>query len=134
MANDTNVKTTFTNDQIKAIKAELAKLKPAKPVRADGKMTLKDAIMELAPMLVKMREKGFTSKELAEHLEKRGLVIKAPTLTRYLHGLQKQDSEPTAETEPETVEVAQQATVEPNQIASSEDESAPETLAEDSAA
>lgn len=126
------MKATFTNEQIKAIKSELARLKPAKPVRADGKMTLKDAIMELAPMLVKMREKGFTSKELAEHLEKRGIVIKAPTLTRYLHGLQKRDPELKAETAPETGEVAQQAIVEPNQSTSSDGDSVEEHSAEDS--
>ena len=89
MSTETTVKTTFSNDQIKAIKTELAKLKPAKPVRADGKLTLKDAIMKLAPLLVKMRERGFTSKELAEHLEKRGIVINAPTLTGYLHSFVK---------------------------------------------
>ncbi len=83
--------TTFTPEQIRGIRADLAKLKPAKPTRpkADGPMTIKDAIMQLAPTLVKMRDKGFSTAELVEHLGARGIAIKPATLNRYLNGYQR---------------------------------------------
>ena len=82
--------TTFTPEQIRGIRADLAKLRPAKPTRpkADGPMTIKDAIMQLAPTLVKMRDKGFSTAELVDHLGARGIAIKPATLSRYLHAHQ----------------------------------------------
>lgn len=82
--------TTFTPEQIRGIRADLAKLKPARPTRpkADGPMTIKDAIMQLAPTLVKMRDKGFSTAELVDHLGVKGIAIKHATLSRYLHAHQ----------------------------------------------
>lgn len=77
-------KAGFTPEQIKAIKAELLKLKPANPVRANGRVTTKDTIRQLAPTLAKMKAKGFTNAEIAEHLGKQGIVVKASTLGKYM--------------------------------------------------
>lgn len=80
---------SFTAEQVKAIRAELVKLRPANPVRADGKMTIKDVILQLAPTLAKMKAKGFTNAELAEHLGTKGIVIKAATLGKYINSALK---------------------------------------------
>lgn len=85
-------KPTFTPERVRAIRSELLKLKPATParVRADRPLTVKDVIANLAPTLLKMRNKGFSSSELVEHLGKQGVVVKATTLTKYLKLHQKQ--------------------------------------------
>lgn len=79
-------KPIFTPERVKAIRSELLKLKPATPARAraDRPLTVKDVIMDLAQTLVKMRDKGFTTNELVEHLGKQGVVVKPATLTKYL--------------------------------------------------
>ena len=79
-------KPTFTPERVRAIRSELLKLKPASPARAraDRPLTVKDVIANLAPTLLKMRNKGFSSSELVEHLGNQGVVVKPATLTKYL--------------------------------------------------
>ena len=76
----------ITTAQIKEIRLELAKLKPVK-VTLDGNrnMTVKEAILALAPTLERMKKRGFDTQEIAEKLHEKGIEIKPPTLAKYLN-------------------------------------------------
>ena len=76
----------ITTAQVKEIRIELAKLKPVK-VTLDGNrnMTVKEAILALAPTLERMKKRGFDTQEIAEKLYEKGIEIKPPTLAKYLN-------------------------------------------------
>ena len=76
----------ITTAQIKEIKTAFAKLKPAK-VTLDGNrnMTVKEAILALAPTLERMKKRGFDTQEIAEKLREKGIEVKPPTLAKYLN-------------------------------------------------
>ena len=76
----------ITTAQVKEIKTEFAKLKPAKTT-LDGNrsMTVKEAIFALAPTLERMRKRGFDTQEIAEKLQGKGIEVKPPTLAKYLN-------------------------------------------------
>lgn len=76
---------TITANQLKEIRQEFAKLKPA-AVTLDGNrtMTVKQAIFTLAPMLERMKKRGFDTQESVEKLREKGIEVKAQTLTKYL--------------------------------------------------
>ena len=87
----------ITAAQIKEIRQELAKLKPA-TVTLDGNrvMTIKEAIFALAPTLERMKKRGFDSQEIVERLTEKGIDIKPPTLSKYLKEYRRQkDSQKT---------------------------------------
>ena len=76
----------ITAAQVKEIRLELSKMKPAK-VTLDGNrsMTVKEAIFALAPTLERMKKRGFDTQEIAEKLDEKGIEIKPPTLAKYLN-------------------------------------------------
>jgi hypothetical protein len=76
---------TITASQVKDIKTEFAKLRPAK-ITLDGNrsLTVKEAVFALAPTLERMKKRGFDSQELAEKLKEKGIEISPATLTKYL--------------------------------------------------
>ena len=76
----------ITSNQIKDIKTAFATLKPQK-VTLDGNrsMTVKEAIIALAPTLERMKKRGFDIAELVEKLHEKGIAVKAPTLMKYLN-------------------------------------------------
>lgn len=76
----------ITTAQIKEIKTEFAKLKPVK-VTLDGNrnLTVKEAIRALAPILERMKKRGFDTQEIAEKLHEKGIAVKPPTLAKYLN-------------------------------------------------
>ena len=76
---------TITTSQLKEIRQEFAKLKPA-AVTLDGNraMTVKQAIFALAPTLERMKKRGFDTQEIVEKLHEKGIEVKAQTLTKYL--------------------------------------------------
>ena len=76
---------TITANQLKEIKQEFAKLKPA-AVTLDGNraMTVKQAIFTLAPTLERMKKRGFDTQEIVEKLHEKGIEVKPQTLTKYL--------------------------------------------------
>ena len=87
----------ITTEQIKAIRQEFARLKPA-TVTLDGNraMTIKEAIFALAPTLERMKKRGFDSQEIVERLHEKGIDIKPPTLAKYLKEYRRQkDSQQT---------------------------------------
>lgn len=86
MNTQTETSRKLTASRLKEIKAELAKLKPPK-VTLDGNrsLTVKEAILALAPTLERMKKRGFDTQEIAEKLHGKGVEIKPPTLAKYLN-------------------------------------------------
>jgi len=85
---NTQTETTpqLTTSRIKEIKAEFAKLKPAKvTLEGNRNLTVKEAIRTLAPTLERMKKRGFDIQELAEKLHEKGIEVKPPTLAKYLN-------------------------------------------------
>ena len=76
----------ITTAQIKEIRTEFARLKPVK-VTLDGNrsLTVKEAIRALAPILERMKKRGFDTQEIAEKLHEKGIDVKPPTLAKYLN-------------------------------------------------
>lgn len=76
---------TITASQLKEIRQEFARLKPA-TVTLDGNraMTVKQTIFTLAPTLERMKKRGFDTQEIVEKLHEKGIEVKAQTLTKYL--------------------------------------------------
>ena len=89
---------TITATQLKEIRQEFTKLKPA-TVTLDGNrtMSVKEAVFALAPTLERMKKRGFDTQEIAERLHEKGIGVKAPTLAKYLSEFrrQKQKKKPT---------------------------------------
>ena len=48
-------------------------------------LTVKEAIVALAPTLERMRKRGFELPEIVEKLHEKGIEVKAPTLAKYLN-------------------------------------------------
>ena len=73
---------TITPSQLKEIRQEFAKLKPA-TVTLDGNraMTVKQAIFTLAPTLERMKKRGFDTQEIVERLHEKGIEVKTKYLT-----------------------------------------------------
>ena len=77
---------SITVSQVKDIKTAFATLKPQK-LTLDGNraMTVKEAVFALAPTLERMKKRGFDITELVEKLHEKGIIVKAPTLAKYLN-------------------------------------------------
>ena len=82
---------TITATQLKEIKQEFTRLKPA-TVTLDGKrtMSVKEAVFALAPTLERMKKRGFDTQEIVEKLHEKGIEVKAQTLTKYLTEVRRQ--------------------------------------------
>ena len=82
---------TITASQLKKIRQEFAKLKPA-TVTLDGNhaMTVKQAIFILAPTLERMKKRDFDTQEIVEKLHEKGIEVKPQTLTKYLTEARRQ--------------------------------------------
>ena len=76
----------ITAAQVKEIRLEFTKLKPKK-VALDGNrsLTVKEAILALAPTLERMKKRGFDIQEIVEKLHEKGIDVKPPTLAKYLN-------------------------------------------------
>ena len=108
----------ITASRLKEIRLELAKLKPVK-VTLDGNrsMTVKEAILALAPTLERMKKRGFDTQEIAEKLHEKGIEVKPPTLAKYLNefrrGKGKKAEDKTDTPPPPEKPMPVQATVKP---------------------
>ena len=82
---------SITASQLKEIRQEFARLKPA-AVTLDGNraMTVKQAIFTLAPTLERMKKRGFDTQEIVEKLHEKGIEVKPQTLTKYLTEARRQ--------------------------------------------
>ena len=86
MNTQTEITPQLTAIRIKEIKAEFAKLKPAKvTLEGNRNLTVKEAIRTLAPTLERMKKRGFDMQELVEKLREKGIEVKPPTLAKYLN-------------------------------------------------
>lgn len=72
---------SITPDQIKTIRVEFYRLKPAR-VRLDGSRPLivREATFALAPTLERMRRRGFELAEQTEKLHDKDIELRVPTL------------------------------------------------------
>ena len=87
-----------TMKDIQSIREDLKKQKPADQAsNIDKPLSNREAVKQLAPTLLKMRKRGFTTGALVELLQKYQITIKGSDLTRYLRAFQ---GEKTAETKP----------------------------------
>lgn len=76
---------SITLKDLKAIKSDLAKRKPPKPVLdVNRDLTTKEVIMALAPDLITLKSKGFSTQDLVDILKEHKISIKGATLNRYL--------------------------------------------------
>ena len=82
---------TITVTQLKEIRQEFATLKPAS-VTLDGNrtMSMKEAVLALAPTLERMKKRGFDTQEIVERLHEKGIEVKPQTLTKYLTEARRQ--------------------------------------------
>ena len=76
---------SITLKDLKAIKADLTKRKPPKPLLdASRDLTTKEIIMALASELIRMKAKGFATQDLVDILKDHKVSVKGATLNRYL--------------------------------------------------
>jgi hypothetical protein len=76
---------SITTAQVREIRMEFAKLKPEK-ITLDGNrsLSMKEAVFALAPILERMKKRGFDTQEIAEKLHGKGIEVKPPTLAKYM--------------------------------------------------
>lgn len=85
---------TITVKAAKTALQNLRQLTPASPkLDDDQEMTVKEAVFFMAPDLIRMSKRGFTSKELADGLAGEGVSVKPGTLNRYLNEYAEKDLE-----------------------------------------
>jgi hypothetical protein len=84
----------ITTAQVKEIRTEFAKLKPEK-ITLDGNrsLTVKEAVLALAPTLERMRKRGFDTRELVEKLHGKGIAVTPPTLAKYLSEFRRRNGQ-----------------------------------------
>lgn len=76
---------TVTMKDIPTIITDLKKRKPSALAKdSDRLLSPKEAIMQLAPTLLKKKEEGITTAELVNFLAKHHISVKPHNLTRYL--------------------------------------------------
>lgn len=75
----------ITATQLKEIGQKFVALKPTS-VTLEGSrtMSVKEAVIALAPALERVRKRGFEVQKLVERLREKGIEVKAPTLTKCL--------------------------------------------------
>jgi hypothetical protein len=65
---------------------DLSRFRPARlNLSVKRNFSLREAVLFMAPKLTEMKAMGGTTKELEAILANRGIVIKVPTLNRYLN-------------------------------------------------
>lgn len=75
--------------EIKTIRADLAKRKPARlVVDSDHQLSIKETILTLAPELCRMKSRGFTTSQVLDILNEHHISIRGATLNRYLNEYQ----------------------------------------------
>ena len=53
-------------------------------------MSVKEAVVALAPTLERMKKRGFDTQEIVQKLHEKGIAVKAPTLAKYLAEFRRQ--------------------------------------------
>ena len=81
---------TITAEQVKSIRHELDKLRPAPAQAGDKELSIKQAILSLAPALERMKKRGFELPEIIAKLAEKGIEVRPQTLTKYLAEARRQ--------------------------------------------
>jgi len=91
---------SFTTKHIQSALDNLSRLRPERlNPSVKREFSLRETIFFMAPKLTEMKELGFSVKQLAAALAKQEIVIKPPTLNRYLSEFQTgREKETTLET------------------------------------
>ncbi|MDE7370682.1 MAG: protein MobC [Desulfovibrio sp.] len=74
----------ITAEQVKSIRQELDKLRPAFTLSENRELTVKQTIFALARSLERMKKRGFDLSEISAKLAEKGIEVSPPTLSRYL--------------------------------------------------
>ncbi len=81
----------ITQEQVRSIRQELNRLKPeTAAVSGNGELTVKQALMALAPTLERMKKRGFELAEIVSRLHEKGIEVKPQTLAKYLAEARRQ--------------------------------------------
>ncbi len=92
---------TVTMKEIPNIISALKKRKPATLSKdSDKPLSPKEAVMQLAPLLLKKKEEGFSTAELVDFLAEHNIIVKAHNLTRYLREHTSSTAKPQVKPEP----------------------------------
>ena len=99
---------TVTMKTIPTIINDLKKRKaPAKAKDSDRPLSVKEAIMQLAPTLLAKKEDGLTTADLVDALAQHNIIVKPHNLTRYLREhVAATSAQPQAEPEVSSTEMA----------------------------
>jgi len=97
---------TVTMKTIPTIINDLKKRKPpAKAKNSDKPLSVKEAIMQLAPTLLAKKEEGFTTADLVDALAQHDIIVKPHNLTRYLREYSNSPAKPQPEPKPSSAEM-----------------------------
>ena len=84
---------SITADKIWNIATELASLEPTVIPESQRRMTAREAVFALAPVIIKMKVRGFRMQEIVTLLAARGLNVKESTLAKYLCDFSRRQEE-----------------------------------------
>ncbi len=77
-------------EQVKSIRQELDKLRPASALSGNRELSIKQTIFALAPALERMKKRGFELPEIIAKLAEKGIEVKPQTLAKYLGEARRQ--------------------------------------------
>ena len=78
-------------ETVRRILAEFPNLQnEKKTLEGNREMTFREAIRALYPTLRDMKKRGFTTREIAEKLDKYGVYIELSTLSKYMHDMEQE--------------------------------------------
>ena len=80
----------ITAEQVKSIRHELDKLRPASNLAGNRELSVKQTILALAPALERMKKRGFELPEIIAKLAEKGIEVRPQTLTKYLAEARRQ--------------------------------------------
>jgi len=81
-------------ETVRKILAEFPNLQnEKKTLEGNHEMTFREAIRALYPTLRDMQKRGFTTREIAEKLDKYGVYIELSTLSKYMHDMEQETSQ-----------------------------------------
>ena len=80
----------ITAEQVKSIRQELDKLRPAFTLAGNRELTVKQTIFAQARSLERMKKRGFELPEIVAKLAEKGIEVRPQTLTKYLAEARRQ--------------------------------------------
>lgn len=80
----------ITAEQVKSIRHELDKLRPASTLAGNRELSIKQTVLALASALERMKKRGFELPEIIAKLAEKGIEVRPQTLTKYLAEARRQ--------------------------------------------